>query len=247
MRCYLLLAATTASSFLLDSERRVHIFVAELRIISAWFAGINQYACLPFVNLGLEEVGYQYPSRRMSRGTLMRNFPNPKTKLLALSVVLSGSLVVPSVSSQAPATSPQASAGSTATPSTHSASNGPRYRPSVSNRARDYYQLIWGVDSLTVRSVESGELIRFNYRVVDPDKAQALNDKKSEPSLIDPKAGVKLVVPSLEKVGQLRQSSAPEVGKVYWMAFSNKGGRVKRGDQVTIVIGKFRADGLVVE
>jgi hypothetical protein len=74
-----------------------------------------------------------------------------------------------------------------------------------------------------------------------------LNDKKLEPSLIDPKAGVKLVVPSLEKVGQLRQSSTPQAGRSYWMAFSNKGRLVKRGDRVDVVIGQFRAQGLVVD
>jgi hypothetical protein len=65
--------------------------------------------------------------------------------------------------------------------------------------------------------------------------------------LIDPEAGVKLVVPSLEKVGQLRQSSTPETGKSYWMAFSNKGRPVKRGHRVNVVIGHFHADGLVVD
>jgi len=82
---------------------------------------------------------------------------------------------------------------------------------------------------------------------LDADKAKALNDKKSEPVLIDPEAGVKLVVPSLEKVGQLRQSSTPEAGKSYWMAFSNKGRPVRRGHHVNVVIGKFHADGLVVD
>jgi len=82
---------------------------------------------------------------------------------------------------------------------------------------------------------------------LDADKAKALNDKKSEPVLIDPEAGVKLVVPSLEKVGQLRQSSTPEAGKSYWMAFSNKGRPVKRGHHVNVVIGHFHADGLVVD
>lgn len=90
-------------------------------------------------------------------------------------------------------------------------------------------------------------MIRFSYYVLDADKAKPLNDKKSEPSLIDPAAGVKLVVPSLEKVGQLRQSSTPEAGKAYWMAFSNKGRLVKRGDRVNVVIGQFRAEGLVVD
>jgi hypothetical protein len=45
-----------------------------------------------------------------------------------------------------------------------------------------------------VKYTESGEVIRFSYRVLDADKAKALNDKKAEPGLIDPKAGVKLVV-----------------------------------------------------
>lgn len=139
---------------------------------------------------------------------------------------------------------PGSAAAPTGTP--HAAHSSP-YHPEEPNRARDYYQFIWGIDSLGVRSVESGELIRFNYRVTDATKAQPLNDKKVEPFLVDERARVKLVVPSLEKVGQLRQSSPPEVGKVYWMAFSNKGGLVKRGDRVSVVIGKFRADGLVVQ
>ncbi len=114
-------------------------------------------------------------------------------------------------------------------------------------KARQYYGVIWGVDSLNVKSVESGEVIRFTYRVVDPEKAKPLNDKKYEPSLIDPGAGVKLVVPSLEKIGKLRQSSTPEAGKVYWMAFSNRGGHVKPGHHVDVVIGQFLAEGLVVQ
>ena len=123
-----------------------------------------------------------------------------------------------------------------------------RYQPNrFAGRAGKYYELVWGVDTLGVKLVESGEVIRFTYRILDAEKAKALNDKKSEPSLIDPKAGVKLVVPSMEKVGQLRQSSTPEAGKSYWMAFSNKGRLVKRGDHVSVVIGKFRADGLVVD
>ena len=106
---------------------------------------------------------------------------------------------------------------------------------------------MWGVDSMNVKWAESGEMIRFSYRVVDANKAKPINDKKNEPVLMDPQAGVKLIVPTLEKVGQLRQTSTPEAGKVYWMAFSNKGRQVKRGDRVDVVIGKFRAEGLVVD
>ena len=104
------------------------------------------------------------------------------------------------------------------------------YHPDrFAGRAGKYYELVWGVDSMSVKYTESGEVIRFSYRVIDP------------------KAGVKLVVPSLEKVGQLRQSGTPEAGKVYWMAFSNKGRHVKKGDYVDVVIGSFHAQGLVVD
>jgi hypothetical protein len=123
-----------------------------------------------------------------------------------------------------------------------------RYRPDrFAGRAGTYYKVIWGVDSLAVKWVESGEVVRFTYRVLDANKAKVLNDKKLEPSLIDPRAGVSLVVPSMEQVGQLRQSTDPEEGKSYWMAFSNKGRPVKRGDHVNVVIGQFQANGLVVD
>lgn len=110
-----------------------------------------------------------------------------------------------------------------------------------------YYQGAWGVDSFRVKYTESGELIRFSYRVVDPDKAAVLNDKKAEPTLIDPQAGVSLVVPEVPNVGKMRQSSTPKAGMTYWMAFSNTGRPVKRGHRVDVVIGHFRAQGLVVE
>ena len=117
----------------------------------------------------------------------------------------------------------------------------------LSRRAEMYYEGAWGVGDLRVKATESGELIRFNYRVLDPEKAAALNDKKAEPELIDSEAGVKLVVPQMEKVGKLRQSSTPKVGMTYWMAFSNPTRVVKRGHRVDVVIGQFRANGLVVE
>jgi hypothetical protein len=123
-----------------------------------------------------------------------------------------------------------------------------RYRShTLAKSAREYYALMWGVDSLTVKSAESGEIIKFTYRVLDPNRAKVLNDKKNEPKLDDPAAGVSLVIPELEKVGKLRQSSTPIAGKVYWMAFSNKGRHVKQGHHVNVVIGTFHADGLVVE
>ena len=142
------------------------------------------------------------------------------------------------------------SAGKSAATVTNTTAN-PRpvhYQPDrFAGRAGEYYRLIWGIDSISVKSAEAGEMIRFTYRVVDANKAKLLVDKRLEPSMIDEKAHVKLVVPIVDKVGKLRQTSAPEAGKTYWVLFSNKGGYVKRGDRVNVVIGTFHANGLVVD
>jgi hypothetical protein len=114
-------------------------------------------------------------------------------------------------------------------------------------RAGAYYKIVWGIDGLKVKWAESGEIVRFSWHVLDPALAQVLSDKKAEPALIDPRAGVSLVIPAVENIGQLRQSGPPEAGKAYWMAFSNKGRLVKRGDRVDVLIGTFRAQGLVVD
>jgi len=153
-------------------------------------------------------------------------------------VVLAGSLFVLPVAAQSPAPAGQPAG----------ARSPVRYRPALSRRALMFYESVWGIEDLNVKWAESGEMVRFSWRVLDPAKAKPLNDKKAEPSLEDPQAGVSLVVPTLEKVGQLRQSSQNiEAGKSYWMAFSNVGRRVRRGDRVNVVIGNFRANGLVVE
>ncbi|HKU24534.1 MAG TPA: hypothetical protein VJQ54_03625 [Candidatus Sulfotelmatobacter sp.] len=164
-------------------------------------------------------------------------------KLLAL--VLAGGVLALSAAGQTAVQGVQSNAAAT-----KKATSGTpvRFLPNeLPRRAQMYYQGVWGVDELRVKQAESGELIRFTWRVLDPVKAKSLNDKKIQPLLIDQRAGVQLVIPTMEKVGQLRQSSTPEAGQSYWMAFSNSGRPVKRGDRVTVVIGQFRAEGLVVQ
>ena len=113
--------------------------------------------------------------------------------------------------------------------------------------ARQFYATTWGVDELSVKLAESGQLVRFNYRVIDKAKAAPLNSRASSPEMLDERAHVVLQVPTMEKVGPLRQSMTPEEGYVYWILFSNKGEFVKAGHQVSVLIGPVRIDGLVVQ
>ena len=143
---------------------------------------------------------------------------------------------------------PRAQAQTTATPAAASAPRRSPFRGQrESARAQQFYASRWGVDKLVVSYTNSGNLIRFSYRVLDPARAAPLNDHALEPALLDAQAGVRLVVPSVDNVGALRQSATPVAGHAYWMAFSNKGRLVKRGDHVDIVVGGFRASGLVID
>jgi hypothetical protein len=114
-------------------------------------------------------------------------------------------------------------------------------------KAQQYYPAVWGVDRLRASYTSSGNLIKFSYRVLQPKLAAALGDHENTPELIGIRSNAVLHIPTMEKIGQLRQLSAAEANKEYWMVFSNKGNLVKPGDEVSIIIGKFRADSLIVE
>ena len=114
-------------------------------------------------------------------------------------------------------------------------------------RFSERYKRIWGVDIGGVRSVSSGYMLRLNYRVLDPDKAKPLFDKKSKPYLIDEKSGARLAVPAMENIGELRQTAAPVGDRQYFIIFGNPGKLVQPGNRVSIVIGDFRADGVIVD
>lgn len=178
----------------------------------------------------------------------MRKQAIPRSGASLVAILMVSSLVLSGAQSPVPqpAAPPQG-----ATQSSAAARPGPVWQGSqlnrLSRRAEMYYEGAFGVSELRVKAAESGELIRFNYRVLDPAKAAVLNDKKLEPELYDAQAGVKLTIPQLEKVGKLRQESTPKVGMTYWMAFSNPTRAVRPGHRVDVVIGSFRATSLVVE
>ncbi len=113
-------------------------------------------------------------------------------------------------------------------------------------REEKFYRSVWGIDKLLVREAASGALLRFSYQVTDANKAKMLNDEKATPYLIDEATGVVLQIPTMPKVGKLRQTANPADGREYWMVFSNKG-VVKPGSRVSVVIGNFRANRLVVQ
>jgi hypothetical protein len=169
------------------------------------------------------------------------------------SVVISTTIAVFAPGAVAAAANTAASGSAKAKPTTKvvaSTASGKKShfpRGGMPESARGQYAIKWGVDQLSAKLTESNELVRFTYRVIDPKKAAPLQDHAAAPSMLDARARVALQVPTMEKVGPLRQQMAVESGKTYWVAFSNKGFPVKTGDPVSVVIGSFRVDGLIVQ
>ena len=169
-----------------------------------------------------------------------------RTRLALLSCFVAGGiLAVPALAQSTPEMTKERAAGE-ALP-VPGKKTSPYRTESVTKSARTYYQAAWGIDNLLVRQTASGNLIRFSYRVTNPEQAKPLVNKQATPYLYGQRSHAVLQIPVMDKVGQLRQTGAQEAGQGYWMVFSNKGNLIKSGDRVDVVIGSFRAVGLLVE
>lgn len=105
----------------------------------------------------------------------------------------------------------------------------------------------WGVKLVSLRPTASGYMLDLRYRVVDPKKATPIMDRNLRPYLIVEDDGRRLSVPVTNKLGAMRQTTKfPRPNRSYFMLFANPGRHVKSGDRVTVVIGDFKAEHVVV-
>ncbi len=89
----------------------------------------------------------------------------------------------------------------------------------------------------------NGGLLDVRYQVVDSDKAAALHDAKTPPALVDENSG--------QVIGRLlmghSHTGAFKVGVSYFFIFEDPGGLVKRGNQVSVVLGPARVQHITVQ
>lgn len=106
----------------------------------------------------------------------------------------------------------------------------------------------WGIEIVGLRQSAGGAMLDFRYRVTDAEKARPLLERSTSAYLVDQASGRRLTVPNPPKIGPLRQTSRALIpGRTYFILFSNTGRSVAKGSRVTVVIGEFRAEDLVVE
>ena len=105
----------------------------------------------------------------------------------------------------------------------------------------------WGIEVTSIRLSTHDHMIDYRFRVLDAEKAAELFKRQIKPNLVHQETGKVLAVPETAKLGPLRNSNTPQAGRIYWMFFGNAGKLVEAGDKVTVVIGDFRVENLVVE
>jgi hypothetical protein len=105
----------------------------------------------------------------------------------------------------------------------------------------------FGIELVSLRPTAAGQMLDLRFKVIDPEKARPILDKGNKAFLMDAASGKVLPVP-VTKAGSMRQTTLkPEAGRMYFMLFSNPGRLVREGSRVSLVIGRFRKDGIVVD
>ncbi len=82
----------------------------------------------------------------------------------------------------------------------------PETAPSVDQQKEISIEEKWGVKVESLRVSAAGNLIDFRYRILDPEKATHLVDRRNKAYMIDQASGKVLSVPTTAKVGPLRQT-----------------------------------------
>jgi hypothetical protein len=107
----------------------------------------------------------------------------------------------------------------------------------------------WGVELLGMRLTSAGYMLDFRFRVMDAAKALPLFDHRIKPHIVAERSNIKLPVPMSTKVGAFRPTNRGKnikADKTYYMIFGNPDRHVKVGEKVTVVIGDFKVEHLMV-
>ncbi|OHB78722.1 MAG: hypothetical protein A2Z25_15210 [Planctomycetes bacterium RBG_16_55_9] len=105
----------------------------------------------------------------------------------------------------------------------------------------------WGIKIEAAMLSAGGYMIDFRFRVLDAAKAAQIFDRKIMPYMIDQQTGATFIVPSPPKIGPLRAGRNIKENKVYFIIFANPARYVKSGSKITVVVGDFKVQDIVVD
>jgi hypothetical protein len=107
----------------------------------------------------------------------------------------------------------------------------------------------YGIVIVSLQPTAAGQLLDLRYKVVNPALAKAFF--KSTPGVEFRLSKVKepheLAVPETD-LGKLKNKAVkPKMNQIFYVLFENPGARIKKGDQVTLIVGKIELDTIIVE
>jgi hypothetical protein len=100
-----------------------------------------------------------------------------------------------------------------------------------------------GVRLVRVAVTGDGGLLDLRYQVVDPDKAVTVHENQTPPAIIDERTGLVLnrLLMGHAHTGQLKAAVS------YYLVFENTGNWVRRGSEVTVLLGDAQVEHVVVK
>jgi hypothetical protein len=99
-----------------------------------------------------------------------------------------------------------------------------------------------GVRLVRVTVSGDGGLLDLRFQVVDPGKALAVHEPNTPPAIVDERTG--LVLDRLY-MGH-SHTGAMKAAVTYYLVFDNPGGWVRRGSEVTVLLGNAQVEHVVV-
>jgi len=105
----------------------------------------------------------------------------------------------------------------------------------------------WGIKPLTIRLTGADHFLDFRFLVLDSEKAKPVLERGKKAYLMDQGSGKVFNVP-VTKLGPLRGTTVkPKEGKQYIILFGNSDKSIHRGSRVSVIIGEFKAENLMVQ
>ena len=100
-----------------------------------------------------------------------------------------------------------------------------------------------GVQLVRITVSAGGGMLDLRYRIMDPDKAAIVHDKKKPPTIVDEATGRSASQSWMPHHG----GGEPKFAVTYYELIYNPDGIIKRGDRVTLVIGDTRLAHVIVQ
>ena len=99
-----------------------------------------------------------------------------------------------------------------------------------------------GVSITQVAVTGNGGLVDLRFKVLDPQRANALHDQATPPAVVDERSGLV----AHELLMNHAHSGSYSIGVTYYLVFNNPGNWIHRGSRVTVLLGNAQVEHVVV-